>query len=129
MRMSTDATDVVTTVDPTTGLPALPEGFYFHVKYHDDGMSYPYIYVSIRKKHWIFWHTVVGSSIPIIKWDGNVKTKLDPAAISSVILMTADDLIVKRDKVYQDQDYWTSIELAAMRYDGNYPPKKLGGTD
>ncbi|UDL16613.1 hypothetical protein SEA_ATUIN_219 [Arthrobacter phage Atuin] len=88
-------------IDHTTGLPKLPEGYFWRVK-----MSYNYPHVCIRRNV-----TLLGMKL----WSYEVKESL-------ILSLTESDIRREANKLYT-KTFGTDVDRTLL---GDYPPKKLG---
>lgn len=118
-------TETTIEIDPTTGLPTLPEGYFWRVIEEE----YAHVGIEIRRRR-RFGSTVVIDMYVWHNWDGAHPDSDEPILVSNVsdkeftpeaILRTAEYLLKK----------WRARDARALRYQankallGDYPPKKL----
>lgn len=91
-------------IDEATGLPVLPDGYFFRVK---TGTFDIFPWVELRQKLWIFSVRIAG------KWSASQFSSVE-AKISWLAFRLWEDFEACRVEVE-----------ASIRLSGDYPPKKL----
>lgn len=99
------------TIDVNTGLPELPEGYFFRVAKRSTYSEYYYVtvYRKVKKKRFFFW-----------TYEKDVEQ-----IFNNMIHPTLNERNI-RDAAYkcvQDWDNWKARDTSLL---GDYPPKKLG---
>jgi hypothetical protein len=120
---------MTTEIDSLTGMPVVPEGYYWHVDVIESSMSFGSLYVGLRKRHGIFYHTVQSKRTNFVSYefiDGKEQeVRLHADKFPETILWLAGLVLKACEKEIKNKQYWQSIEDAKNKYKGNYPPKKL----
>jgi len=128
--------------DLATGMPWLPEGHYWVVKFRwPEFSAYPRLYVAVRKRlPLFFWKTIVDQDgaltrldprdikDPEVKYWGQRKhdvIALTPEEFPAAVLEYAAEALVKESGWFVAAREHQAITEAMERLTGTYPPKKL----
>jgi hypothetical protein len=122
-------------IDLTTGLPALPKGFNWHVNiWWPSYDRVPTAYVSIQEKVWYGHRTTDSDSVLLGHEDSRDKdltqrrhplVPVEPEDYPETVLAAAYEVLKRQEKRFASEAFTERYLEARARLNGNYPPKKL----
>jgi hypothetical protein len=93
-------------IDPATGLPQLPEGYFWRVEKAMPGSQYGYVRLMRRRKAWV--------------------PKVEASRIFTLTELTESELFSDAVQVYSDFDFEGTARYRTLL--GDYPPKTINAS-